>query len=76
MTEDQIVELWSMFENYIEKKHMNLCVEKFIDIVVDFGADDETLKSCLGHSQNLDHAIYYYLDLDDDEENYNDEWDE
>ena len=75
MNEEQIVEFWTMFENYIDKKQINLCVEKFVDMIVDFGADDETLKSCLGHSTVLDQAIYYYFDMDE-EDSYNDDWDE
>jgi hypothetical protein len=75
MTEEQIVEFWTMFENYIDKKQMNLCVEKYVDMIIDFGVDDQTLKGCIGHSTILDSAIYYYFEMDEDDE-YNEDWDE
>jgi hypothetical protein len=64
--EEQIVEIWNLFKPYIDKKQLNIIAEKFIDFLVDAGTHDETLTSCLGHSQSLDNAINYYLDLEDD----------
>jgi len=64
--EEQIIEIWSLFKGYIDKKQVSLIAERYIDFLVDHGVSDETLTSCLGHSQSLDNAIHYYLDMEDD----------
>jgi hypothetical protein len=75
MNDEQIVELWTMLENYIDKKHLEICVERYLDMIVDFGADDETVKNCLGHSTALDNAINYYFDIDELDSYDDDDWD-
>jgi hypothetical protein len=74
MNEEQIAEVWTLFKEYIDKKQIEIVAEKFIDLIVDQGADDETIKACLGHDSVLDSAIDYYLDLDNDPYD-DDEWD-
>ena len=75
MDDTQIVDIWTMFKEYVDKKQMELVAEKFVDLLADYGVSDETFKEVIGTDSNLDDAISYYLDLDnqdDDEE----EWDE
>ena len=76
MDEQQIADIWSVFKDNIDKKHMEICAERYVEVCADFGADDEAFKGALGSCNYLDNAIYYYLDLDEDpyEEEY--EWDE
>ena len=77
MNEEQIVEIWSLFKEYVDKKQIELAAEKYIDLMADYGISDMSLKDCIGADSSLDEAIYYYLDLDgedtDDEEM---SWDE
>jgi|TARA_B110000259_G_C13765335_1_gene302384 hypothetical protein len=77
MTEEQIVEVWSLFKEYIDKKQIDLCAEKYVDMLADYGVGDDILTSVLGSSGSLDEAINYYLDSDDedddDDEDYNGE---
>ena len=75
MDEDQIADIWNLFKNYLDKKQPELVAEKFVDLLVDYGVDDSTLKSSLGNDKLLDAAIQYYLE-DEDEEDYEQEWDE
>ena len=75
MDEDQIADIWNLFKNYLDKKQPELVAEKFVDLLVDYGVDDLTLKSSLGNDKLLDAAIQYYLE-DEDEEDYDQEWDE
>jgi hypothetical protein len=75
MDEDQIADIWNLFKNYLDKKQPELVAEKFVDLLVDYGVDDLTLKSSLGNDKLLDAAIQYYLE-DEDEEDYEQEWDE
>ena len=75
MNEEHISDIWTMFKEYVDKKQMELVAEKFVDLLADYGISDETFKEVIGTDSNLDDAISYYLDLDnqdDDEE----EWDE
>ena len=75
MNEEHISDIWTMFKEYVDKKQMELVAEKFVDLLADYGVSDETFKEVIGTDSNLDDAISYYVDLDnqdDDEE----EWDE
>lgn len=73
MKEDQIVEIWTLFKEYIDKKTLDVVAEKYVDMLADYGVPDETLKESLGADAYLDDAISYYLDIDSDDES---EWDE
>jgi len=70
-----ISETWMMFKEHLDKKHIEMAAEKYIDLCADFGADDETLKECFGNCEVLDAAIKYYLDIDADVEEEYDDWD-
>jgi len=66
-----IIDSWSLFKEYVDKKHINVVAEKYVDILVDYGIDEKDLKDILSeHSdKNLDSAILYYLtnyDIDED----------
>jgi hypothetical protein len=69
MKEEQIVDFWMCFKEFIDKKQLEIVAEKYVDLLADYGADDVVLKDALGNDDVLDAAIEYYLDLDD-------EWDE
>jgi hypothetical protein len=68
MNEEQIVEIWMCFKEYLDKKQIELAAEKYVDLLADYGVDDITLKGCLGDEDYLDSAIEYYLDNEDQEE--------
>jgi hypothetical protein len=77
MDESIISDVWLTMKEFLDKKHIELAAEKYIDLLADYGVSDETLTECLGAEANLDQAINYYLDVEDydtydDEE---DEWD-
>ena len=75
MNESQIVEIWTLFKEYVDKKNVDIAAERFIDLLADYGVGDDTLTSALGTDGALDQAINYYLDIDEDLDDY-DEWDE
>ena len=70
MTEEEIIDVWNLFKEYIDKKQIEIAVERFVDLLADYGVDDTILTNCLGNDKHLDVAINYYLDLDADEEDY------
>jgi len=71
MEESQIADVWMMFKEYLDKKHVEMAAERFVDLMADYGTGDDTFKELLGTDKDLDHAINYYLDID--EEYYDDE---
>ena len=71
MDESQIVDTWTLFKEYIDKKNIEIAAERFVDMLADYGVDDHTLTQALGTDNNLDAAINYFLDVD--EENYADD---
>lgn len=75
MNEELIIDVWDLFKEYLDKKHIELAVEKYVDMLADYGVRDETLTSVLGSDALLDAAINYYLDLDNDTIDEEDEWD-
>ena len=74
MNEEFVTDLWDLFKSYLDKKHIEIAAEKYIDMLIDYGLDDIQLKDMLGNEKHLDAAIQYYLELDQDE--YDDEWDD
>ena len=73
MTEEQIVDVWGLFKEYIDKKQLEIVAEKYVDLLADYGTSDQVLIESLGSSASLDEAINYYLDSDEEED---DEYDE
>ena len=67
LNEEQIVDIWMLFKEYLDKKQIELVAERFVDMLADYGVSDEVLKDVIGNADNnLDNAIYYYLELDSD----------
>jgi hypothetical protein len=77
MNESQIVDVWMVFKDSIDKKQIEIIAERYVECCADYGATDEAFTTALGSDNNLDDAISYYLDLDvdPDDEDLN-EWDE
>jgi hypothetical protein len=76
MGEDQIVNIWTLFKPNLDKKAVEIAAEKFVDLLADYGVEDNTFTECLGYDKYLDAAINYYLDLDLDGSIDDDEWDD
>lgn len=76
MNEENIVEIWSLFKEYLEKKQVAVVAEKFVDLLAEYGVSDETFKECLSLETDvyLDAAIRYYFDVEDEDET-DSEWD-
>ena len=75
MNEDFVADAWMMFKEYLDKKHIEMAAEKYIDMLIDYGVDDVQLKEMLGNDKHLDSAIQYYLELDETDTD-DDEWDD
>ena len=73
MNEEKIVDIWTLFKEYVDKKQIEVIAESFVDLLADYGVADEVLKDAMGSCSALDEAINYYLDIDVDIDDY-DEW--
>ena len=62
----QVSEVWQCFKEYIDKKHIETVAERFVDLCADFGTPDEAFRDALGTDTELDKAITYYLDEEQD----------
>ena len=71
MNEDQIQETWTLFKEYLDKKHVSTAAERFVDLLADMGTQDNTFTEAMGSCEILDNAIKYYLD--DEDEVFDDE---
>jgi len=76
MSEEQIADIWMLFKEYLDKKHIEMAAERFVDLLADYGVSDETFNDCFGIDAQLDNAIRYYLELDEDDIDDYDEWDD
>jgi hypothetical protein len=70
LNETQIGDVWLLFADYIEKKQLELVAERYVDLLADHGVSDKVLQSATGVDETLDSAIEYYLDEDDEDEDY------
>jgi len=71
MTEEQIQEVWTLFKEYLDKKHVETAAERYVDLLADYGIGDNILIESMGSCTILDNAVKYYLD--DEEEVFDDE---
>jgi len=76
MDESQIVEVWTLFKEYIDKKNQELAAERFVDLLADYGVADDVLTSTLGSDAVLDGAINYFLDIDEENYEQDDPWED
>jgi len=75
LSEDQITDVWTLFKEYLDKKQIEVVAEKFIDLLADYGVNDQVFEECLGSDFDLDNAIKYYLEADYCDDDNDDEWD-
>jgi len=67
MDEIQIVDIWTVFKEYLDKKTTEAAAERYVDLMADYGVDDHVFMAALGSDSTLDAAINYYLDIDEED---------
>ncbi len=66
MNEEQIADVWMLFKEYVDKKHIEMAAERYVDMLADYGLSDLAFQELMGNDTVLDTAINYYLEVDDD----------
>ena len=67
-----LIDVWGLMKSYVSAKDKSVVAGKFVDIAMDNGVQDEALKELIGHDDDLDEAIRYNLDIEQDEEDFED----
>ena len=67
-----LIDVWGLMKSYVSAKDKSVVAGKFVDIAMDNGMQDEELKELIGHDDDLDEAIRYNLDIEQDEEDFED----
>ena len=67
-----LIDVWGLMKSYVSAKDKSVVAGKFVDIAMDNGVQDEELKELIGHDDDLDEAIRYNLDIEQDEEDFED----
>tara|TARA_B100000424_G_scaffold271067_1_gene272341 strand:- start:1525 stop:1737 length:213 start_codon:yes stop_codon:yes gene_type:complete len=70
MTEESILDTWAIFTEYIDKKHLSVVAERYIDLLADYDIDINVIKNLIGNYEELDTAIDYYLDSEITDDDY------
>ena len=70
MEAQMLTDLWNLMKAYVPAKDKSIVAEKFVDICMDNGIEDDEIKELLGHDDELDEAIQYNLDVEDEDEDY------
>lgn len=65
LNETQIGDVWLLFADSIDKKHLDDVAERYVELLVDNGVTDRTLQHATGVDPVLDQAIQYYLEDND-----------
>jgi hypothetical protein len=76
LNETQIGDIWLNFVEYLDKKQLETCAERFVDLLADFGVSDKVLQSATGVDEILDQAIGYYLNEDEYDDSEDDDYKE
>jgi hypothetical protein len=70
LNETQIGDIWLNFVEYLDKKQLENVAERYIDLLADFGVSDKVFKGAVGIDDTLDQAIGFYLDDEDEDDDY------
>ena len=78
MTETQIVDLWLLMKEYIDKKIHTDVAERYVTMLVDHDVSEKMLENAVGFDEVLDDAIASVMEDDveeDDDYDDDDPWD-
>tara|TARA_R110000796_G_scaffold5859_3_gene21477 strand:+ start:567 stop:779 length:213 start_codon:yes stop_codon:yes gene_type:complete len=63
-----LIDTWNLLKAYVPAKDKAIVATRFVDIAMDNGIHDEEIKEMIGNDDELDEAIRYNLDLEEDDE--------
>jgi len=76
MEEDQIIEIWDVFKEYISEKNRDTAANHYVDFLLGKDVEVSVLESIMGYDTHLDDAIQLILDENTEEDEVDeDDWD-
>lgn len=66
MEEQQIIDIWEMFKEYISEKNRDTAANQYVDFLVGQDIDTNILEGLKGYDPHLDQAIDLVLDENKD----------
>jgi thiaminase len=75
MEEDQIIEIWDIFKEYMSDKNKEMAANHYVDFLLGRDVEQSVLQSVMGYDSFLDEAIKLVSDdtdesTSDDEDDY------
>ena len=71
MKEDQIIEIWDVFKEYISDKNKDTAANHFVDYLLGKDVEVSVLQGLVGYDSSLDEAIELVVgdeEVDEDED--------
>jgi len=71
MEEDQIIEIWDVFKEYISDKNKDTAANHFVDYLLGKDVEVSVLQGLVGYDSSLDEAIELVVgdeEVDEDED--------
>jgi hypothetical protein len=77
MEEQQIIDIWDIFKDYISEKSKDIAANHYIDFLVGQDIDTSIIESLKGYDIHLDHAIELVLEDEQEKQDFEeDNWDD
>lgn len=73
MEEQQIIDIWEMFREYIVEKNRDTAASQYIDFLIGQDIDTDVIEGLKGYDAHLDQAIDLVLENNSNEENDKDD---
>lgn len=77
MEEQQIIDIWDTFKDYITEKSRDTAASQYIDFLLSQDIDTKTIEGLKGYDSHLDQAIDLVLEDEQEKEDLeSDPWDD
>lgn len=73
MEEQQIIDVWDTFKDYIPEKLRDTAASQFVDFLIGQDIETDTLEGLKGYDSHLDQAIDLVIEDNNDEENFDED---
>lgn len=73
MDEQQIIDIWDTFKDYIPEKQRDTAANQFMDFLLDQEVTTDTFESLKGYDPHIDQALDLVMEEFSDQDEYDDE---
>lgn len=76
MDEQQIIDIWDTFKDYIPEKQRDTAANQFMDFLLDQEVTTDTFESLKGYDPHIDQALDLVMEEFSDQDEYDDDSEE